>query len=184
MPVSMRRLVLVLPLVACESAGAIGAPCEQVNDCDDGLVCDLHDGGRSCQAPHDDDHTEAPLTACAEEDRDDVYVLGLSKRGAWADVVFVDALPAPPRRGDNEWTVRVTDQQGAPLPDLEIEVDPFMPDHFHGTSIRCEVHDGDAPGEYLLTPLNLFMPGLWEVTLFLSDAERQDQVVFSFCVDP
>ncbi len=178
-----RTALALLVLASCER-GVLGAPCERGNDCDDGLECDLHDGGGSCQAPHEDDHVEPPEVGCETETRDDTYVLGLSKRGTWADVVFVDALPAPPSRGDNTWTIRVTDDSGAVLPELDISVDPFMPDHFHGTSVRCEVSESETPGEYVLEPLNLFMPGLWEVTVLLRDAEREDEVVFVFCVDP
>jgi hypothetical protein len=55
----------------------------------------------------------------------------------------------------------------------------------HGTSIACQVTEMDAPGQLQLDPVNLFMPGLWEVRLdFLLDEGASDQVVFRFCVDP
>lgn len=164
--------------------GVLGAPCEVDGDCADGLMCDRHAGGGSCQAPHEDHVGEPAPRGCELETRDDDYALGLTKRGEWTDVAFKDALPAPPSRGDNTWTVHVTDHAGHALDDLDVAVDPFMPDHFHGTTIRCEVSPGDAPGDYVLDPLNLFMPGLWEVTVTVSDGAREDEVLFSFCVDP
>lgn len=180
----VRHGFVLAMLASCERQGVLGAPCERGGDCNDGLECDLHDGGGSCQAPHEDEPIEVPAGVCDDETRDDTYVLGLAKQGTWADVAFVDALPAPPSRGDNRWTIRVTDTSGTALPELDIEVDPFMPDHFHGTSIRCEVIESETPGEYVLEPLNLFMPGVWEVTVLLRDAEREDEVVFTFCVEP
>ena len=57
----MRRLVgsafaLMLgssAVTACdEQGGTIGSPCEEASDCNDGLICDVHDGQGSCQQPH------------------------------------------------------------------------------------------------------------------------------------
>jgi len=40
-------------------------------------------------------------------------------------------------------------------------------------------------GTYVLSPVNMFMPGLWEITLRIAaDDHDDDEVVFSFCVDP
>ena len=185
----MRRaitLVCVLGPAACGADGVLGAPCEVGSDCDDGLMCDLHQGGGSCQQPHAEDEDEfMPVPGgCALETRDDDYALGLAKAGAWANMTFVEATPAPPDRGDNTWVVDVHDQAGNPVEDLAIVVDPFMPDHAHGTTIRCDVTPADVPGRYVLAPVNLFMPGLWEVTLGLEGADGDDAIVFSFCIDP
>ncbi len=41
-----------------ETGGGVGAPCEVVDDCEDGLICDEHQGQGSCQEDHghgDDD---------------------------------------------------------------------------------------------------------------------------------
>lgn len=120
---------------------------------------------------------------CDTEIRDDDYALGLAKTGERWTVTFVEALPAPPTRGDNTWTMRVTDAAGAPVPGLELSVSPFMPDHMHGTTVETVVMEiGD--GKYALDPVNLFMPGLWEVTLELGSESSEDEVTFAFCVDP
>lgn len=164
--------------------GTLGAPCDVGGDCDEGLLCDRHDsGGGSCQRVHDD-ADEPQALDCSVDTRDDVYMLGLSHRGAWAEVAFVDAQPAPPERGDNTWVVRIMDDDVA-RDDLEIAVEPYMPDHTHGSTVRCEVEPGAEPGTYVLSPLNLFMPGLWEITLVIrADDLGEDEVQFRFCVDP
>lgn len=141
-------------------------------------ACD--DGMDDADAPDD-----AAPRGCAAETRADTYTLGMAKQGEHARVSFVDASPAPPERGDNTWRVAVTDDTGTPLPDLAIEVEPYMPDHMHGTSIAAHVTPGDAPGEYVIAPVNMFMPGLWQVTLYLSLPDGgEDSVQFDFCVDP
>jgi hypothetical protein len=173
-----------LAVLGCGDVGALGAPCDVDGDCDDGLTCDQHESSGSCQRAHGHADEPAPRD-CRLETRDDEYVLGLQHTGAWATVELVDAVPAPPSRGDNTWVVRVRDEAGIPRDDIGVTVDPFMPDHGHGSTIRCDVEPGDAPGTYVLAPLNMFMPGLWDITLHVArDDGDDDVVIFSFCVDP
>lgn len=144
------------------------------------------DGGTDDGVDTEASTSGAPVSGCAAEDRDDDYVLGLSREGGKVVVRFVDAMPAPPSRGDNTWTLAVEDlATGMPLDDASLAVEPYMPDHMHGTSIECHVTDMDTPGEVMLEPVNLFMPGLWEVRLHFTLADAStDTVVFKFCVDP
>lgn len=141
--------------------------------------CDASDE----EAADDDAMTEV---GCAAETRADTYALGLEKSGSTVRVQFVDALPAPPDRGDNTWVVRVLDlASGQPADDVLLDVEPYMPDHNHGSSIATEVTPTGEPGELQLEPVNLFMPALWEVRLnFVRADDTRDQVVFRFCVDP
>ncbi|HWB81287.1 MAG TPA: FixH family protein [Nannocystaceae bacterium] len=145
------------------------------------------DGGDDSMGMADDDDAAMPMDeprGCATEARADTYVLGMAKQGERVQVAFVDALPAPPERGDNTWRVAIT-QAGAPLSDVEVEVEPYMPDHMHGTSIEAHVTAADAPGEYVIEPVNMFMPGLWQVQLYMTLPDgSDDQVQFDFCVDP
>ena len=131
-----------------------------------------------------DSDAESEPRGCDTETRADDYALGLAKTGDAYTVTFVNALPAPPTRGDNTWTVKVTDSTGAGMTALAIDTVPFMPDHMHGTTVETRVTE-TTDGEYVLTPVNLFMPGLWEVTLDVtSPGATEDSVVFAFCVDP
>lgn len=137
-------------------------------------------------ADSDTAESETSDQGCAMEMRDDTYMLGLEKTGEHVTVRFVDAMPAPPARFDNTWIIEVVDATtNTPMDDIDLEVEPYMPDHMHGTSIACEVTVMDAPGQLQLEPVNLFMPGMWEVRLnFQLDEGATDQVVFRFCVDP
>lgn len=133
---------------------------------------------------HDDGHHEADAGHdCEQDTRDEEFVAGMEKIGD-ADHRFtlVDSLPAPPAKGNNTWTLEVTDAAGAPASGT-ISVLPFMPDHGHGTSLGAEVTE-EEPGRYTLDPVNLFMPGLWEITIGIGDGDTTtDEVVFRFCID-
>lgn len=132
------------------------------------------------------DHDHMAEAGCASEDRDDVYMLGMEKVGPALTVRFVDAMPAPPARYDNTWTLEVLDSAtGMPVDDAELVVEPFMPDHNHGTGIEAKVTKLAEPGQIELEPVYLFMPGLWEVRLHFTLADqRREDLKFSFCVDP
>jgi hypothetical protein len=133
----------------------------------------------------DDGGDETDPRGCEAETRDDEYQLGMEKAGAQLLVRFVDADPAPPDRGDNTWTIEVLDlATGEPADDVTLEVEPYMPDHKHGSSIQCNVTEMPEPGELQLAPVNLFMPGLWQVQLHFTRGETTDRVDFNFCVDP
>jgi len=117
---------------------------------------------------------------CAEETRDDEFVAGMSKAGDLWTFRLMDATPAPPDKGDNSWSVRV-EQEEAGLEGLNLTVTPFMPDHGHGTPIDPQVTD-EGGGDYRLAPVNMWMPGLWQVTVEAQDGDQLDSAVFAFCI--
>jgi hypothetical protein len=120
---------------------------------------------------------------CAIEDRDDDFVAGLEKTGEDGALRFrlMQSTPAPPSRGNNAWTIEVVDAAGAPVPGAALTVKPFMPDHQHGTGIKAKLTE-QSDGLYLAEPVNLWMPGLWEVTIEARAAAATDRVVYRFCI--
>ncbi|HET6581844.1 MAG TPA: FixH family protein [Nannocystaceae bacterium] len=162
-----------LPLAAVLALG-----CASDDDANDDTNDDADDDD-------DDGNDTSAAVDCSTEMRDDTYMLGLSKTGEQVVVSFVDAMPAPPARGDNTWTFEVMDLDEQPMDGMAVEATPFMPDHQHGTTVVATVTPGENPGEYVATPVNLWMAGLWEVTLdFTLPDMTTDSVVFRFCVDP
>lgn len=161
---------LVLPL----SLGFGALACDDDGH-DDGHAEHAHEESDTHDATEGETHGEAD---CEAETRDDEFMVGLSKSGASVTVTFVSADPAPPGMGDNTWMVSLSD------PDASVTaVTPYMPDHGHGTPVEAIVNATD-PGEFTITPVNLFMAGLWEVTLdILTGAGTTEQVVFAFCVE-
>jgi hypothetical protein len=149
--------------------------------CDSGDGADEHahehETGEESETGHESD--------CEAETRDDEFTIGLSKSDDTVTVTFVAADPAPPAKGDNTWTVALTDAGGQTLANASVSAaTPWMPDHDHGTPIEAIPSAGDNPGEFVITPVNLFMSGLWEVTLDIdTGAGTTEQVVFAFCVE-
>lgn len=131
----------------------------------------------------DDGTGEDPEVNCDLETRAEPLVIGQPKATATGlyDVQFVDAVPSPPARGDNTWTIQInTKASAAPLENADLFVTPYMPDHGHTSPIEVDVISMPTAGQYELSPVNLWMPGLWETTIQVNgDTET---IKFSFCV--
>ena len=124
-------------------------------------------------------------TLCATDPRTTAFHAGISAKSSKGTftVAIVDATPAPPARDDNSWNLALTDATGAPLSVATLTVKTFMPDHGHGSSIVPVVTPLAAKGSYSLSKLNLFMPGVWQITFVVSAADgTTDTAVFTFCV--
>jgi hypothetical protein len=120
---------------------------------------------------------------CETETRDEAFTAGMEKTGTGGRrFVLESSSPAPPARDDNTWEITI-EQAGAPYVGA-VEVTPFMPDHRHGTPIEAVVTPVEStPGRYRATPVNLWMPGLWEITVEAQPTETErDSVVFRFCI--
>jgi hypothetical protein len=136
---------------------------------------------------HDDDGTSYN---CAAETRADEFVIGLAKPGELGvyDFKLLSSDPAPPSRGDNTWTVELNTMAApaAPVSGATLRATPFMPDHAHGSGKTVIVTPMTAAGQYQLEPVNLWMPGLWEVTIQAEATSgggtQRDRVVFRFCL--
>lgn len=155
-----------------------------------GLVAGFAPGLIACSGGDDDGYSDDGLTYdCASEDRDDEFVIGLSKDGESSQIAFtlMSSDPAPPSRGDNTWMLQLTTMASpaAPVTGAKVTVTPFMPDHDHPSGKAVVVTPDTAPGTYKLEPVNLGMPGLWETTIQMRDMGTNvpvDKVVFRFCL--
>ncbi len=136
---------------------------------------------------HGDD--DAPVN-CALETTADEFVVGLQKPGVngMLDFKLMSATPAPPARGDNTWVLQVNSMTngvvGAPISGATVYVTPFMPKHQHGSPVDTEVRAMPAAGQYELSPVNLWMPGLWETTIEVDAtvSSGADSVIYKFCL--
>ncbi len=110
-------------------------------------------------------------------------IVKTSKNGAF-QVTLVASAASPPIIGDlTTWTLQVADTQGTMVDNAAIAVKPWMPDHGHGTDVKATVSAGDAPGQYKITPLYLFMAGYWTITFTITNgAGVSDSVVYSVCL--
>jgi YtkA-like len=118
---------------------------------------------------------------CSADPRVFTYTAGMTVASASKALTFalVQSSPAPPAKGNDVWTLKVTNSSGAAQPNLGMSVLPFMPDHGHGTSVNASITD-NKDGTYTVTPLYFFMPGVWRITF--STATPSDSAVFFFCV--
>jgi YtkA-like protein len=124
--------------------------------------------------------------ACAKDPRTTPYAVGVEAKstdGALT-VEFMDASPAPPTKGNNIWTVKLLDGAGKPVNGATIVTTPYMPDHAHGSSIKPQATAKGDDGTYEITPVNLFMPGVWQITFAVTTpGGMDDSAVVTFCVD-
>lgn len=118
----------------------------------------------------------------------DTFVVGLEKPGSGGSLDFkmMSATPAPPARGDNSWQFQISSMSsgvvGAPVDGAMLQVTPFMPAHQHGSPIQVQITD-EGSGTYTLSPVNLWMPGVWETTIRATTTSSSDSVVYKFCIE-
>lgn len=135
---------------------------------------------------HDDHGDDDAMVDCTKVSGADEFVVGLAKDGmsGMLDFAMMSAEPSPPARGDNTWIVAITDMNGAPLDGASLTVTPFMPAHGHGTPITVDVTPvTGTPGQYTLSPVNLWMPGVWETTIRATSGATSDSALYTFCIN-
>lgn len=127
---------------------------------------------------------------CSMDPRADTFVVGLDKKGQAGalDFVLESSMPAAPSRGNNTWVVQINSMSagvvGSPVSGLasDIVITSYMPDHGHYSVIPTKVTETATPGQYQLSPINLFMPGIWQTTIQASGGTA-DMAMFSYCVE-
>jgi YtkA-like len=125
---------------------------------------------------------------CATDSRAQTFAPNMEQAGSSGtySVKLQTITPNPVFKGNNEWSILVVDKTGAPVSGATITVKPFMPDHGHGSSITPQIAASSTPGTYDVTLLNLFMPGIWTITIVVTTGTAPstvtDQSVFTFCV--
>lgn len=114
----------------------------------------------------------------------DTYEAGMTRQAEPGQlaVELVESDPAPPAvRKDNVWWLRLSDAGGEPVLGAELLVTPFMPKHQHGSAEVVIEELGD--GEYKLSPIELIMPGVWEIPVSVTPPDSEtSEVTFRFCI--
>ena len=133
-----------------------------------------------------DDGTE-DMVDCSKVTGADTFVVGLEKMGTTMDFKLMSVTPSPPARGDNAWVLQINSMAsgvvGAPIDGAMLQVTPFMPAHQHGSPIQVMITPGTTAGEYNLSPVNLWMPGVWETTIRATSSTSSDSAVYKFCIE-
>lgn len=129
-----------------------------------------------------EDDTHSNTVDCDEETRDEAYTAGMGKTGEGGlTFTLISSNPAPPSRNNNVWVVKL-ERDGVPVEGATIDIKTFMPDHNHGSPVVPDITATATPGQYNIDPVNLFMPGLWEITVEATAGATTDEVVFRFCI--
>lgn len=142
-------------------------------------ACGLADGS-SADAGADG----GTLVGCDGDERVPSWSAGLSVRSNDGAIMasIEAATPELPARGANTWKVKFTDASGAPIDGAALSVEPFMPDHGHGSSV-APVVGVQSGGLYEVSKLTFMMPGVWRVTFRLTPAGgTAHDAVFFVCV--
>ncbi len=92
------------------------------------------------------------------------------------------ADPSPPVvRSDNVWWLKLSDADGNRLAGAELVASPYMPKHQHGSAEVVVQEQGE--GGYQLSPIELIMPGVWEIPLSVTPAGGvASEALFRLCI--
>ncbi len=130
---------------------------------------------------------DADTVDCSTIMGTDTFVVGLEHQGAAGliDFKMMSAMPAPPARDDNTWIIELDTMTngvvGNPIDGATMTATPFMPSHQHGTPKQVVITPTGTTGQYQLSPVNMWMPGVWETTIKVS-APQSDTAVYKFCI--
>ena len=123
------------------------------------------------------------VSACGSSDPGGEECAAVRAGDVWAGpagstVEIVMTNPSPPARFTNWWAVRITEPDGTPMLDLQrLTVSAFMPEHGHGSPTDPTVTS--EPDALIVGPLELWMPGRWEIRFDLPG----ERLVVPLCID-
>jgi hypothetical protein len=124
---------------------------------------------------------DAPEALCARDPRVQALTNDLERRGDTVIARRESITPAGSARAVYAWVVTLRTDAG-PLPDdVQLAVTPRMPDHGHGARRRPTVRPLGG-GRFEVTDLDLYMDGVWTITLRVSSGGATEQVVFGVCI--
>lgn len=129
-----------------------------------------------------------PPVDCSTVQGTDTFFPGIEHHGVngTLDFKMMSVDPAPPARDDNTWIVQIdlmsSGVAGNPVDGASLNVTPFMPAHQHGTPVPVQITPAGMPGWYQLSPVNLWMPGVWETTISATSGATTDSAVYKFCI--
>ena len=137
-------------------------------------------GGSS--SPVDD----AGVVNCANDARVSTYTPNMTVNStAGAIKVSLVSSPGPPARGNNVWTLHITNASGTAMSGISLGYKTIMPDHGHGSPISTPSIMDKGAGNYDVNPVDLFMPGVWHVWFYNAtpgSSTPTDTADFFFCV--
>lgn len=130
------------------------------------------------------------VIGCANQG--DTYAANMQKPGQMGMYTFTlnQAAPAPPSLNVNVWTMKIADAAGKSPDVTQLTALPFMPLMGHGTN-QTPFFTANSDGTFSVADIDLFMDGLWTVTLSITTPAAGgstkgsvvDTAVYTFCID-
>lgn len=142
--------------------------------------CSSDDAGE--ETPPDE---QGNVLDCSTEARAEDYAAGMRAQNASGQFVveILSADPAPPIKGLNDWTLRIT-QGGQPYTG-GLKVSAYMPDHAHSSPRVPDVTQNED-GTVTVKNIYLMMGGFWQVGFAPESASSPptapEQAIFPLCV--
>lgn len=141
-----------------------------------------------CSSTHKNPDADSPTATGGDssecEGDFDAFAVGLTKiaEPGKITVEIAGAEPSPPVvRNDNIWWLQLSDAEGAPVSGAAVVASPYMPKHQHGSAEVVVEEQGE--GKYRLSPVELIMPGVWEIPLTVTPPDGDpSETVFRFCI--
>jgi len=126
------------------------------------------------------------FAACGEEDEgriefpEEALLQARSENGSlWLEL---RSSPQPPEQGTNHFEAFIVRAQGyAPVTGLDLEVEPWMPAHGHGSPSSPSVEEL-GQGRYLIRNVAFNMAGEWELNI-QARGPVEDRFVVELLID-
>ncbi len=135
--------------------------------------------GEDAAHEHPDAHQN-----CSTDSRVMTYAAGMS---VTADdgmkLSLLTATPSPPARFENTWSIQTQDADGQPMEATAMRIEPFMPDHGHGTQAPPLPAAGTGVGVFDMGPFDLWMPGIWDLHVEFDHGGMTSKALLTFCID-
>jgi hypothetical protein len=77
----------------------------------------------------------------------------------------------------HSWQLRLTDAQGSPVSNAQIELVGGMPEHDHGMPTQPQITAETETGSYLLEGMRFHMPGKWLLDIKLTYAVGTEELI-------
>jgi hypothetical protein len=119
---------------------------------------------------------------CADDASLDAIGPGTERTGALG-VFRVVLRAAAAARAANAWTLEVRTASGEPVPGADVRAQARMRDHGHAPPDAPLTTAGAEAGQYVVSPLHFFLPGVWRTTFTIDVGGKKDVATFDFCVE-
>jgi hypothetical protein len=119
---------------------------------------------------------------CADDASLEAIGPGTERAGALG-LFRVVLRAATAARAKNAWTLEVRTASGEKVTGADVRAQARMRDHGHAPPDAPLTTAGAEAGQYVVSPLHFFLPGVWRTTFTIDVGGKKDVATFDFCVE-